>query len=143
MHFPHPQNEIEVEKRILEFLTHRTRCGELEMSRDFKAGKWDLLKNAVHIWTKNEPSGKGTLEKDQEASIKVSLMHSSHADYRTKFFLKSMWSAYWVSSLLSFSLCSEWSDSSILVGSYSLRFWLCVRSRNSVSTEWRIDRYSD
>lgn len=39
MHFPHPQNEIEAEKRILKFLTHRTCCGELELSHDFKAGK--------------------------------------------------------------------------------------------------------
>lgn len=89
MHFPHPQNETKVEKRMQEFLTHRACCGELELSHDFKAGKWDLLKNAVHIWTTNEPAGKGTLEKDQEASIKDSLTHSSHADYLVKFFLKS------------------------------------------------------
>jgi len=60
----------------------------LELSHDFKAGKWDLLKNAVHIWTTNELAGKGTLEKDQEASIRTSLMHLSHADYYATFFLK-------------------------------------------------------
>lgn len=90
MRFPHPQNQTEVEKRIQDFLTHRTRCAELGLSHGFKAGKWDLLKNAVHIWTTNEPAGKDTLEKDQEASIKASLTHSSHVDYHAKFFFKSL-----------------------------------------------------
>lgn len=89
MYFPHPQNEIQAEKGIQNFLIHRKCCGELELSHDFKSEKWDLLKNAVHIRTTNEPAGKGTLEKDQEASIKASLTHSSHADYHTKFFFKS------------------------------------------------------
>lgn len=42
MHFPHPQFEIEAEKGIQESLTHGTCCGELELSHDFKAGKWVL-----------------------------------------------------------------------------------------------------